>query len=354
MFSNWQASLLITDEPSNFENQNGRAYVLHTQPDGSIRGYCITRPFSWKDTDEWARRSHVCKRYFNVTLNSEMGIDPLISYGGDTDTDSVFIIYDDSNCWFGEGFSYESSKTISDKILCVAQLDEALRHLVKDEKWPNFETIVIGYRVLSDYEISTNVSSGKWQSRSLLPYPFVVFADEMTYKVEVAKEVLREYDGNTFSMMGHMPQIFDEMKIAGVKYATWKKASHDSTPEEMEKIVRMMLRLESNKEKGFFDIKHKNWQEQLAEMHKLNIGGTEFDGLDRTPIIKRYEELESSYSKLGFDPRMMELGLLKRMGGNEKSKEQIPQLEEKRDPTKWGQTLDMLKAVVKGRASDSD
>jgi len=355
MLGNWQASLLITDEPSNFENQHGQLYVLHTQPDGSIRGYCVSRPFYWKGTEEWARRSQVCERFYDVSFVSGDNKDPLISYGGGTDDDTAFLIHDASDCWSGDQIVYESSKTISDNILCVAKLEDALDHVVKTKIWPKYGTIVVGYSKFTNEEVSANVASGKWQSRSLLPYPFVVFADDMRNKVEVSKAVLREYDGNTFSLMGHMLAILDEAKIAGVKYVAWKKLDQDTAPDEMEKIIRLMLYLELSKEDKFFDLEHGDWQEKLAEFRKTNIGGTEFDGLKRTPIMERYEELEGAYKKLGFDPRMMELGLMLKMGGNKaKPNDKAPPPANDKDPTKWGQTVEMLKAVVKGRASDPD
>lgn len=355
MSDNWQDSLLITDEPSNFENQIGRAYVLHVQPDNSFHAYCITRPFCWKDTGEWARRAYLCDHYFDFPIRSPDGIDPLISYGGDTESDTAFLIHDGNDCWFGETYLYESSKTIIDKILCVAKLEDALNHLRKTGKYPKFATISMGYTVFTNEKVSANVASGKWQCRSLLPYPFVVFANEMTKKVEVAKEALRESDGNMLSQFRHMYSIFHDVKIGGIKWAAKEKVGDDTTPDELEEITRLMLQMEENKEQGVFDIEHGDWQEQLAEIRNAKIDGTEFDVFKRSPILKRYEELESAYKKLNFDPTVMELGLILKMSGNKaNADDKAPQDEEKRDPTKWGQTAEMLKAVVKGQASDPD
>lgn len=353
MKGNWQASLLITDEPSNFENQTGRAYVLHTQPDYTIRGYCITRPFMWRKTDDWARRTDLC-RHYDVAFDSWDGKDPLVSYGGDNDKDTVNIIYDPSTCWTDEPIIYESSKTISQDTLCVAQLEHALAHILNTQKWPAFSTIVIGYTEFVNEEIYENVASGKWQSRSLLSYPFVVFAGEMTHKVDVAKNVLRSYDGNTFSLMGHMLPIFDELRIAGIKYAVRKKAGNDTTQDEIEKITRLMLHLESDKERNFFNLEHRDWQKNLEEFRNLNIGGTVFDGLKRTPLVDRYLELEDAYAKLGFDPTMMELGLLMKAAGKQSKVDEPNNAKRRDDFTKWGQAVDMLKAVVKGQPSDPD
>ena len=354
MLESWQGSLLITDEPSDFENQNGRAYVLHAQPDSSIHGYCITRPYRWNDSDEWVQRSHLFERQFNYPIKSLGGIDPLISCGGDTQNDTAFLIHDASDCWFGETYLFESSKTISDKILCVAKLEDAINHLQKTEKYPKFGTITIGYTVFTSQEVSANVASGKWQSRSLLPYPFVVFGNEMTKKVDVARDVLRVYDGNALSLMAHMLSIFDDVKIAGAKCAAWMKAGENTTPDELEEITRLMLHLEGNKEKGVIDTEHGDWQEELANFRKMKIGRTEIDGLLRSPLVERYEELENAYSNLGFDPRLMEMGLMLKMGGNKNAQEPVSKPDDKRDPTEWGKTIDMLTAVVKGRASDPD